>query len=69
MITNNKMTIGGLTSVSGPYIRARWSSFASKCSQHCVLLIEFGNVSKVYDWLPSDIKVPYYRKVLSKQPA
>ena len=66
-IINNKMLILGLTSVTGPYIRARWSAFSNKYPQNKVLLIEFGKFSKIYDWLPLDIEVPYQRTILFEQ--
>lgn len=63
------MIVVGLTSVSGPYIRARWSAFATQYSEHTVYLIEFGRVSETYKWQPMDLTFPYRRVVLSEQPA
>jgi 1,2-diacylglycerol 3-alpha-glucosyltransferase len=63
------MRVVGLTSVSGPYIRARWSAFATKEPENSVSLIEFGRLSETYQWLPLNLDCSYKRIVLSEQPA
>ena len=63
------MLIVGLTSVSGPYIRARWSAFAGRCNTQKVYLIEFGKISQTYAWIPVNSNLPYNRITLSEQPA
>jgi 1,2-diacylglycerol 3-alpha-glucosyltransferase len=63
------MKIVGLTSSSGPYIRARWSAVAQEYAEHEVYLVEFGKVSSTYAWQPVEVSLPYQRIVLSDRPA
>lgn len=62
------MKITALTSVSGPYIFARYSAVASQLSDDKLTLIEIGNASVTYPWQHSDGNTPYQRFVLSDQP-
>ena len=62
------MKIVALTSVSGPYIFARYSAVADQLSDHKLILIEIGNVSTIYPWQHPDRNPPYQRFVLSDQP-
>lgn len=62
------MKVIALTSVSGPYIVARWSAFATKLSGRFAL-IEFGRISGTYQWQPLDLEVPYQRIILSERSA
>jgi 1,2-diacylglycerol 3-alpha-glucosyltransferase len=63
------MKIVGLTSSSGPYIRARWSAAAQHYSDLHVVLVEFGKVSSTYGWEPIEVEMPYERVVLSDRPS
>jgi 1,2-diacylglycerol 3-alpha-glucosyltransferase len=64
------MKIVALTSVSGPYIVARYAEFAQRlASVTSLTVIEFGLTSTTYQWEPLNISVPYQRAVLSNQPA
>jgi 1,2-diacylglycerol 3-alpha-glucosyltransferase len=62
------MKIAALTTVSGPYIVARYSAFATKFPKISFFLIELGRVSAIYSW-NSELITPYERIVLSNQPA
>jgi glycosyltransferase involved in cell wall biosynthesis len=62
------MKMVALTSVSGPYIIARWSAFTTQLSCS-IALIEFGRISDTYHWQPLDMEVPYQRLILSEQSA
>jgi 1,2-diacylglycerol 3-alpha-glucosyltransferase len=62
------MKIVALTSVSGPYIFARYSSFANQ-SRHNLTLIELGASSTTYPWEHPNVTPPYKRVILSDQPA
>lgn len=63
------LNIVGLTSITNPYTQARWSAFSKENPNYNVFLIEFGRVSKVYDWKPVELEVPYTRLVLSEKPS
>ena len=63
------MKIVALTSVSGPYIVARYSAFASKFSANFLYLLELGRISTTYQWECVELSVGYERVVLSEQPA
>ena len=62
------MKVIALTSVSGPYLVARWSAFATKFSGS-FNLIELGRISDTYQWQPLDREVPYQRIILSERSA
>lgn len=61
------MKIAALTSVSGPYIVARYSNFAMRLAKHEIYLIEFGKVSLTYQWEPISADFPYRQIILSEQ--
>ncbi|MEO0686112.1 MAG: hypothetical protein AAFY76_14015, partial [Cyanobacteria bacterium J06649_11] len=63
------LNIVGLSSTTNPYIQARWSAFSEMNSDYELSHIEFGRVSKVYDWKPVEINVPYTRFILSDGPS
>ncbi|MFG6102886.1 glycosyltransferase family 4 protein [Leptothoe sp. EHU-05/26/07-4] len=63
------MNIVGLSSTTNPYIQARWSAFSENNSDYVLSHIEFGRVSSVYDWKPTETKVPYTREILSDGPS
>lgn len=63
------MKIVALTSVSGPYVVARYSTFAIQFPNYPLYLIELGRHSATYQWKPSDLAVSYKRILLSEQPA
>lgn len=63
------MKFVALTSVSSPYIVARYSEFARKFPACLLYLVELGQTSITYQWQYSDSAVPYKRVVLSEQPA
>jgi 1,2-diacylglycerol 3-alpha-glucosyltransferase len=63
------MRVTALTTVTGPYIAARYTHFAIAYPDYELSLIEFGEVSKTYSWQQSDQSVPYRRIILSKQSA
>ncbi|NWF61047.1 MAG: glycosyltransferase family 4 protein [Fischerella sp.] len=63
------MKIAALTTVSGPYVVARYSAFANKFTQTSLFLIELGQVSSIYPWKHPDAIPPYQRIILSQQPA
>jgi 1,2-diacylglycerol 3-alpha-glucosyltransferase len=58
-----------LTSVSGPYIAARYSGLAHSFPNLDVTLVEFGRTSVTYPWNCIDEDLPYKRIILSDQPA
>jgi 1,2-diacylglycerol 3-alpha-glucosyltransferase len=61
------MRIVAFTSVSGPYIVARYSAFKKKLfDDHFFSLVELGKTSKTYLW-NSDLKTPYDRIILSNK--
>ena len=62
------MRIVAATTVSGPYIVARYRRFAEMHPHHELILLEFGRVSRDYAWLPTEDAVPYHRVVLSEAP-
>ncbi|MEB3192035.1 MAG: glycosyltransferase [Snowella sp.] len=62
------MKIVALTSVSGPYIFARYSAVASQSFHDEITLIEVGSTSITYPWQHPDKKTNYQRLVLSNQP-
>lgn len=62
------MRVAALTTVSGPYIVARYSAFAVMFPDVSFFLIELGEVSEIYSW-NSNLSTPYKRIVLSHQPA
>lgn len=61
--------IVGLSSTTNTYIQARWSAFFRENPEYSFSHIEFGRVSKVYDWKPTKVDVPYPRVVLSDKPS
>jgi 1,2-diacylglycerol 3-alpha-glucosyltransferase len=63
------MKIAALTSVSGPYIVARYSAFAQSFPSHRLYLLELGKVSAIYQWQSSFADLPYESVVLSDRPA
>jgi len=63
------MNVVGLSSTTNTYIQARWSAFFQENPDYSFSHIEFGRVSKVYDWKPSTVDVPYHRIVLSDKPS
>jgi glycosyltransferase involved in cell wall biosynthesis len=63
------MKIAALTTVSSPYIVARYSAFATKFPEISLFILELGRVSAIYSWKYSDFIPPYKRIVLSNQPA
>ena len=65
----SNMKIVALTSVSSPYIVARYSAFAIKFPANSLYLIELGRTSTTYQWQLVELAVPYERVVLSEQPA
>ncbi len=62
------MRIVAVTTVSGPYVVARYRSFAEWHPQHELILLELGRVAAEYAWCPSREVVPYRRVVLSEAP-
>ncbi len=56
-----------LTSVSNPYVVARYSQFAKTYPRYNFALVEFGELSSTYDWQPLKQDVPYQRIVLSRK--
>lgn len=62
------MKIVALTSVSGPYIFARYSIFASRSPKDKIVLIETGKVSKTYPWHHPEKESLYDRYILSDYP-
>lgn len=66
---NFTLKIAGLSSTTNPYIQARWSAFSECNSAYALSHIEFGRVSKVYDWKPIEVRVPYAREILSDGPS
>lgn len=62
------MNIVAATTVSSPYIAARYQRFQELNPQYPLTLLEFGHVSADYAWKPLDADVPYRRKVLSEKP-
>lgn len=63
------MNIVALTSVSGPYIVARYSAFVNNFPAHSLCVVELGKVSAIYQWQPCDLQALYKRAILSEQPA
>lgn len=63
------MKICALTTVSGPYISARYTAFTTTFQEHALTLIELGEVSSIYKWRNTNSNVPYNRILLSKQSA
>lgn len=63
------MNIAALTTVSSPYIIARYSVFATNFSGCRLSLIEFGRVSTIYDWKSSELTSPYQRIILFEEPS
>ncbi len=63
------MKIAALTSVSGPYIVARYSALAIEFPQHKLYLLELGSVSAIYQWRSNFTDLPYQSIVLSELPA
>lgn len=63
------MKIAALTSVSGPYIVARYSAFAQCFPSQKLYLLELGKVSAIYQWQSSFADLPYVSVVLSDRPA
>lgn len=61
--------IVGLSSTTNPYIQARWAAFFRENPDCSFSHVEFGKVSKTYDWKPTEVDVPYHRIVLSEKPA
>ena len=57
-----------VTTVTGPYIIARYRCFAEMYPQHELTLLELGRESRDYAWTPSSVDVPYQRKILSDKP-
>lgn len=63
------MKIVALTTMTGPYIAARYSAFASNFPNHHLYLLEFGRISTVYQWRSNFTDLPYESIVLSDLPA
>ncbi|MEO0770915.1 MAG: glycosyltransferase family 4 protein [Cyanobacteria bacterium J06649_4] len=63
------MNVVGLSSTTNTYIQARWSAFFEENPEYSFSHIEFGRVSKVYDWKPTKVDVSYPRIVLSDKPS
>lgn len=63
------MKIAALTTVSGPYIVARYSAFAANLPKNSLFLIELGQVSSIYAWKDSQFSTAYQRIILSEQSA
>jgi len=63
------MKVAGLSSVSNPYIRARWSAVSENCPQYNLHHIEFGKRSNTYQWEPVEVTVPYTRVILCDRPS
>lgn len=62
------MKIVALTSVSGPYIFARYCAFAKYLYNDQVTLIELGSLSTTYPWQHPDQEPVYERMILSEEP-
>lgn len=60
------MKIVAATTVTGPYIIARYTAFSEYCSSHELALMEFGRYSHDYTWDLVDHSVPYQRIVLTE---
>lgn len=63
------LKVVGLSSTTNTYIQARWSAFFQENENYNFSHIEFGRVSKVYDWKPTEVNVPYPRIILSDRPS
>jgi 1,2-diacylglycerol 3-alpha-glucosyltransferase len=63
------MKIAALTTVSCPYVVARYSAFTKTFPDSYLFLIELGEVSAIYGWKQAESVTPYQRIVLSHQPA
>jgi 1,2-diacylglycerol 3-alpha-glucosyltransferase len=61
------MNVVALTTVSGPYIMARYSGFSRKHPEISLTIVEFGLTSTTYLWEPLEIATPYERMILSNQ--
>ena len=62
------MKIVALTTVSGPYILARWQAFSTRFTGS-FYLIEFGRTSDIYQWEYQETEIPYQRIILSEKSA
>jgi len=62
------MKVVAVTTVSGPYVIARYRCFSEAYAQQQLTLLEYGRTSDDYAWQPSDADVPYARVILSEAP-
>lgn len=60
------MKIAALTSVSGPYVVARYAAFSEEFCEHSLSLIEFGSTCKIYPWNHPERAIPYERVILTE---
>jgi 1,2-diacylglycerol 3-alpha-glucosyltransferase len=63
------MNVVALTSVSSPYIVARYTAFSNQFPEANLFVIEFGSISTTYQWQPTVLETTYKRIVLSEQAA